>query len=37
MRKIHLDRPTRSQRKRSGKYRESLRARGIPFKPQRRK
>jgi hypothetical protein len=36
-RRTRLDRPTRTQRKRSGRYRESLKGRGIPFKPQRRK
>jgi len=36
-RKTYLDARSKSQRKRSGKYRQSLRDRGIPFKPKRRK
>lgn len=36
-RRTHLDRRTTSQRKRAGRYRESLRGRGIKYRPQRRK
>jgi len=36
-RKTYLDRLTRTQKRRSGRYRESLKGRGIPFIPKRKK
>lgn len=36
-RRINFSRPTRTQRVRSGRYRESLKARGIQYIPKRKK